>query len=511
MNIICPVKIITKYHNSKNILTKNIDKNIVKNNNYELNNYFHDHDDHENDIIFCYKICIGTLISYQENYYVITCYHGIQNYECINMCIKLDNEFRIIFMKEFFSLKPYDFSVLTFCDTEDIFLIKKYKYQESIIPFVFDSEIFKIENDLKINVLPNEEFENSDFMTDLNTEYIKCENIGYNISKIKSELYPPIPIIEIKINNYTNQLNYNGLSGSLIYDFHNNIYGMISYYDTDSNNLCSISPYCLQHFLIMSLSKQDIRSFCLCTKICSFNDDKNVGHIINNGYNISYKYSKSHNMRFKKNDIIQSVDDILFDENGNLYFKKMNIYVPLDTYFILKNKKKYKFNYYTKSNNNYIQITRNIYSIPLEKYIKFNLEHNYKLINYKGLIITEMSEELLNYYDNLDIKISGLIEDYYNNCYTFENKKIIIIINIEYDNISQDLSKVYKKIGLPLIKDIDDKYNIPIITKVNKIKINNLVDIEKEIKKSKLFFNIKFTQKNSIILYYDDTNVRLIK
>lgn len=524
MNIIIPVRILTKYIKNEpqdiwdpfRDISDNLNDLDNRVNLMRLDQHLDDSRNHQDEK---FKSCIATLISYGNEYYVITCYHGIQNNVDIHLLAKLGDEVISCKMDELYSLKEYDFSVLRFCNKDDISKIREYEgdhQNNSIMNIKF---LKGFPNNFKINYLSYEgdegdqeykEYEGNEHITGkLHIKQIRCEHIGYSISKIRSELYPPIPIIDIKINDILDDLSYEGLSGSLVTDHNDKVHGMISHYNIEYRTFCVIPSYCLKLFFVMSLTNDKVKSFCLSTKVCNFIDDR-TGHIITKGYNIVYKTVTDRDIKFKNYDLIECINDIPFDDSGNLYFKRIGIYVPLDTYFILENTKYHKFKYHVKKDlDNYVQAEKSIYPVPLEKYIRFDLEYHKKIIKYQGLVITEMSEQLLSYYDNLGIKISGKVEDHYNDCYSAINQKLVVIINIEYNKLPSNIFEIYKLIGLPLIRDTGGKYLIPIISKVDDIKINNLDEMEKIIFRSESYLSVRLeiAQKKAITLNYEGTNL----
>lgn len=459
-----------------------------------------------------FKTSIGTLISYNGEYYVIACYHGIQNNTAIYMFVKLDenndNEIITCKMKELYSIKQYDFSVLEFVGNKDIFEKIKINYKNNPNKLKMKIKFMKNLKDFKIHYLTNR-----DDNSKIEKKIICCVNVGYTISKIRSELYPGIPVIEIKITDILHEISHEGLSGSLLIN-ENKVYGIISYYDIIKNNFVVIPSYCLKLFLTMSLTLDKIKSFCISTKICNFLDNK-IGHKIMKGYNVIYKTDQYKDVKFKNYDIIYSVNDKLFNDDGDLYFDRINSYVPLDTYLLLENSKYYKIKYFTcqKNKENYTELEKIIYPVQIENYMKFDFEYHQKIIKHKGLVITEMSEQLLSYYDKLGIKIAGHIDDHYNDCYTATNQKIVVIMNIELDNVSPEIAEIYKLIGLPLIED-NNKHYIPIISKINDEKVNNLEETERKIlasNSSSISIRLEFLPSKYITLKYDDNNHIIIK
>lgn len=499
MNVIIPVRILTKYinHESEYLWNPSATKN----------EYLNDSKNHQD--AKC-KSCIATLISYGKEYYVITCYHGIQNHIKIKILARLDDEIISFKMKELYSLKQYDVSILGFCDDNKKYISKFAEYQENHQnSYKMKFKLNKKYDNLTINYLSHQDKKNksNDIRDNLYNKKITCNYIGYNLSKIRSELYPPIPVLNVKINNASNNINHEGLSGSLVTK-NNIIYGMISFYNIENKTFSVIPSYCLQLFLVMSLNNNTIKSYCFSTNVCDFAENK-IGHIITKNYNISYKTDTDQYIIFRKDDIIETINDIPFDDDGNLFFEKMKINVPLDTYFVLENSKYHKFKYYKKDGTDkYIPVEKSICPVQLNEYIKFDLDYHHKVIKYQGLIITEMSEQLLSYYNNLRIEISGKVLYHYNYCYSKTKQKIIVIINVQYDKLPNNLSEIYKRIELPLINE-GNIYYIPIISKINGKKINNLDELENIISenKSSLSILLETVHKKYITLNYKNNNL----
>lgn len=491
MNIITTVQILIKYIQEKPIDIYNPFKHSV------------DSKDEQNENFYDLRLCYGTVITYNNEYYILTCHHGIQNYETIHLISKVNNKSVICKLNELYSIKQYDFSVLRFDDPNDI---KKINHElvSSRLKYQLETET---DIKLMINYLPDKDNKDDNKVKGLFVGHnaLNANYIGYNIIKFRTEIYPAIPIIEIRITDTASWDIYQGLSGALVYNYQNEIYGIISNYDVMNKILCVIPSYCLYKFFIRSIKKDNIKSLCLSTKVCSF--DNKVGHEIDNTYNINYVDDKNKEVKFKKGDLIESINNQEFDKDGYVYIKDLNITVPLDTYCILEDYDLYKIKYYNKSKN-YVETIKQINLIPLDNIIRFNLYHNDKIIKYRGLVITEMSEQLIIYYNYLGIDITGLVNDYYNDCYTSTGQKILVVINIDYNELSNIETNIYKLISFPLIKTDIDSYIIPVVSKINNKKINNINDMEKLLS-NKSIIRFEFTQKKGLSIKYDDDKVSI--
>ena len=452
------------------------------------------------------RSCVGTLVRHCLKYYIITCYHLVKNHISIEVFVPLRKTFLEYPVQVLGSIKEYDFTVLQF--TGDTTEIEKVG-DSNIGNLVKNVETLSDQNDIELKYI-----------------YRYCKNVveknisvtynGYIFSKVTSELYPRIPIITISINISEDEISpelgfddssYEGLSGSLL-TARDKIYGIISYYDQDNKLFNVIPSYCFELFLDMVLQKDYIKAFCFSTDICNY-DDKNVGHIISKTHGITYRTDMDKEIKFKNSDLIESINGNTFNDDGNIYMEKLRIQVPVDTYVLLENSKYYTIKYYSKKDDSYVEFNKKVYTDNIAHHLKFNFEYCTKFIKFKGLVITEMSEELLKYYDAIGIPITGNVMDHYNKCYTANNQKIVIIVNIDH-NISEDLRSTYKTIGLPLMKDVTNKYCIGIISKIDGTKIDNIEHFEKYItinNDKDVSLKVDLARKTSFVLKYSGSSL----
>ena len=459
MNIICPVKVYAKC--------------LI----YKPSKYLDESETYQD--IFSQRECVGTLIMHLKKYYVLTCFHMIKSRHDndIQISVKInDQDTPSHEMIIFYSIEPYDFTILAFKDSCEL---DKIIDKITTNKYIFNTDI---------NDISSEKF--SLYGKSSKKKYPYYKFIGYGLHRLKSEMYPKIPLIEIKTYNKSKgQEIYKGLTGSLV-GHTNKIYGMITYIDKSNNIMHAIPSYCLILFFNMGIKGDEIKTICLSSKICSFGaKEEKTGHIVAKGYGITYVTKikdKTKEIMFRKDDIIESIDNINFNENGEIYMKEIGMYVPIDTYMTLTNNEKYQINYYTKRKGDHVQVKdRYFMPVPISKHLRFHLGYYKNVYKYKGLIITEMSEELLDYYNKQGIKLE-YIEDFYTECFTKKQEKLIVVIGVDYNDISSSIGEVYKGIGLPLVPFSDDKvtkYYIALITRMNSYKLNNLSELEQMISK----------------------------
>jgi hypothetical protein len=416
----------------------------------------------ENKKTLLYKKSNGLLVKYKNKYYVIACYHGIENYKSIEAIISINRRKSSYNMKELDSIFAYDFSVLEFIEESLIF-----------------SSIDTIKKEYYLNNLKKKV--RYKLLVD-NTEYINCKYNGYYIDSIKSKIYPKIPLIKILIKDKKHYESYQGTSGSLLLDNKNNIYGMVSYYDIIKKNIICIPMYCINKFFKIIVNKKKISTLLISTKLCDYNKN-NTGHIITNNNNIKYMMKEDSKFNFKENDIITSINNIKFNNAGYIHFKNMNIFIPLNTYLMLNNNNFNTINFYRKDKIEYKENIVKIKNLRIEKYNKFSIKQNLKIIKFNNLSIIELSENLLMELNSNNIKILGQVNNEYENCYG--NNKILAIIN--YDMKDNNYIHKYKNINIPIKNDkINTNCNLAIISKVNNTKIKSLNQLDNIIKKESI-------------------------
>ncbi|AYV83577.1 MAG: hypothetical protein Hyperionvirus8_61 [Hyperionvirus sp.] len=423
------------------------------------------------------RTSMGSLVSYGESYYVITTFNAIKN----NLEIEVQIN-KIYKMKLFYSIEPYDFTILRFSDPVN----------------------FEIEGDLKFQM-------EVDRATDVLGEgvRVRCEYDSTIVGCVRSELFPPIPLIVVRMES-------SALSGSLVMS-KNNILGMVTY--NIDKVVYALSAYCIVSFFMMGIKGEKIRGICVSSKVCEF--ENKIGHYITKSYPAIKYDTNRKKISFRKDDLIETIDELNFNENGDLYLKDLAMYVPLDTYIALRGKEYYGMVFHRRKGADYKLIDIKIAPVAIEKYLRIHLEYAPRVIKYRGLEITEFSEQLYQDYVAKGIKLAGYVEDYYTECFAprrdrdNDSQKLVVVKGIDYSAISQNIAERYKFLGLPLIAEHHDdstlKYYMAIITKINNKKIIDLEDLEKQLFKNKseaspnILLRFALYYKKSFNILYDHT------
>ena len=430
--------------------------------------------------------CNGIMVSYEDNIYILTCYHFIKNSIEIKTYIKNTKTEVILIEKN--SCIPYDFSVLVIKNNININNIS-------------DNNSFC----LNLSELDKKHFILNNIINDNNVikdNKIRCEYADIQSCEYGTNMFPYIPSIIVKI---ANQDDYSGLSGTALCDTDGTVYGIVSYYDQINNNIIVLPSYCLQYMLDNIVYNRKLTGVLLATEICDFTDSNNmsgIGLYITTTYGINYyiksKSDKHRKTKLNKGDLITKIDGKTITNDGKIYSEQLGIDIDINAYFMLVNNNKIAIEYSPKNTEKYINDSIN--KISFENYNIFDINQNKNIIKYNGLIITELSENLYKYYVSNGYVFSGLINWYYNNHIRSDGYKPVVIIDTE-DNINNNNN--YKHIGLPFIKTLENKYYLAIISKFDETKIMNLNQLKDVIDKS--------TNKDNIMKIYIDNRISSYK
>lgn len=266
--------------------------------------------------------------------------------------------------------------------------------------------------------------------------YFKIDNIDRKYVKIINQ-------IDIKtINHKSKKFNIvldiikneiGGLSGSIVSSDNKNI-GMVCKFEINNKKnefgIKSIPLFLIEKIVTNSVKNGETRLYGLYF-------DNNKCDIDYDGKNMSVMYVTKRNcpynngkkiFYFDEGDLILSVDGLYFNEHHSIFLEQINMYVPLDTYVLLK------LNIYTQTTIQY-KIAREYkneykirnYNISGKSYVQMlniNIYEN-KYIRWKDYIFMELSEKLLDFYDNLGIQLFNRT----NIKYSLNGEKIIILIN----------------------------------------------------------------------------------
>jgi hypothetical protein len=315
----------------------------------------------------------------------------------------------------------------------DILEITELEYKSTFFSSKYNFNIIRNETDCIILF---------DYIKEINDEFninkikLNCKLIKYNFINFIQNC-PPIPIYELDLISI-DDLDYIDLIGCP-FICNNEIIGMIQFYE---GKLIAIPIYILYKLLELYYNKCELSN----TFLNVF--DKNIVKINN------------------KNII-----------NNHIYSDEMNILIPINTYIMLYSLKD-KINIEQELCNKIKHMS--IKLKPLSELSLIPYENN-KIIRLNNLIIVQLTHDIYTYLTS-QYTIKGYAAEIYNkkNIYYKNNNKKnhhFIVVKVLWD----DTNDIFYKNGFPLIHN-NDGYIIPILSKINNIKINNInnfYDIQK--------------------------------
>ena len=451
------------------------------------------------------KHSIGSLIKLKEDYYILTCYHGIKDYELVNFySFNVSNK-----------IVKFGCKVDQISQEMDLALLKLEVKDKPIIDyFTMDNILINLStltNNSKVSVLSQEYKFVSETDIQIKNNKIDTEILELIFDNQQSLNMPKLPFLVIKLHDYK---HIDGLSGSPVM-LNDKLVGIISNVnDEDCINI--ISSVTIQRFLLEFLKCNKISGLCdmiADLKICRWEEDEKS----NTGFLVTNSYGKKNQDELCKNDIIYEVNNQKINNQGELYDAQLDCNVPISTFISLN---------YMADDDLEIKVLRQnkkseydqkkivLKLLPVERYKYVPLEFNQQHIECDGLIFIELNEELLQYYRNQNIILEGSLLEYY--CETPYKKKnqlndkIIIFVQINVDNINKQDLLILKRNNLPLVNLENNIYSFPILTKINNQKIKKLDDIRGLLlEKKSLYFRVEKNLK--MRLDYSENKLQQLK
>ena len=418
------------------------------------------------------KYSIGNLILIKDNIFVLSCYHGIKNHTEINMilhntsyvltCAAALPEYDLVLLKPNHIINCTDVSYYTI---NDIYRLIEKSY--CTIP------------SLKLNIFYNR----VDIVNIL-------QNISYDSVQIESPISmisPKIVYISFPCNMLNDQINIKGLSGSLLLNKHNSIIGMVT--SVIDEKIMVLHSSMIYRFL------KEYAETCTINGICNIPMDYKVvcvnntnGLMVLNAHSIQYKKSISsfdsninHYHCMEQSDIIMGINNKQILSNGNIKCDILGIDIPIDTYIGL--------NFYTGQPINIALLhqTKKKYEIlkfsidakPLKSMVKISYDINPEIMLLNGLVLSTLTENILTDFQSSLANITGDCVDIYdNNNYTNDGSQVIVLIDVDKEHMNDKQINEINTIGLPVVRNNDKSFSIPVLKKVNNNKINNFTNLK---------------------------------
>jgi hypothetical protein len=212
----------------------------------------------------------------------------------------------------------------------------------------------------------------------------------------------------------------------------------------------------------------------------SHNGAKCAGIVVDSTYDIQY------DEMVKAGDIIFRIDGKEISKDGMIFDQKMKTYVPFETYITMnfRNDDRVLMTLMRKElkTDDYKEMIVNVKTVPLCKIRTVQINHDNRYSTINGFVFTELTENIIEFYRNHNIYISGdLLERYAIESFgSVDQPRPIVLINIISSEFDKQHLDLVRKIGLPLLKKKNTKneYYLCILDTINKQKVTRLADIE---------------------------------
>jgi len=414
----------------------------------------------------CKKIC------------VITCHHitGTMNIESNAYASNIDNVIEKIPLKIIGSIPELDISVLEFVDND-----QEKKFTHTVKSNIYQKLSYVGENLEKIIIRA---------CSIVGTSENKIINISAPTSKatiindyVKSIIVPKFPIIRYKcdLNDFSEKIKYEGLSGSLLM-IDDNAVGMNISINEEKIDALPISLIIkLAESLVLN-PKRQMCGYHFTTRVVNdTSNPKMIYHYIKKTDDNSYPTFTKKKFRFKTGDIITKLNDIKFNYDGEIYDPDLEFYFPIKTYLTITHfcDDGVKFNIIRTTTESQKEITQIIGGIKFDNAHYVNIFNNHKYIYWKGFTFVELSEELIIDMNKVGINLEGEI---YNNFTIAQNNndKIIVLIDVDFQQFSKEYAYVLQNSGFPYVK-VPGGYQLLPIKKIDTKQICSISDLEKSL------------------------------
>lgn len=406
----------------------------------------------------------GILVNDEESQkiYMITPMKSHQYSKQLTVYLNINNQYVNITVKKLLDVMEFDLSIYM-CECKNYMKLVKYCYNLK----QFDYELKKYEK-IYVNSCNLTKNENKFGIQEINYQAL-IDNIIFD--NLTSKLLIKVPVYRLNIENIEDN---SILNGSPILDETNKFIGLISDYGKLDGKILGIPSYCIR-YVIDSINKNinvsNLNTIMVNTKLIPL---ENLNELYNCLY-VEENYGIKYNRIIPKNTFIHKVNNQTFDKMGLLYSDKLKYSLPLSSYILLHNEiTNYTFDMIY---NNEKQNTFRINVIPnnYKKDLTITPDFNYQCLIINGLVFIQASEEYLKSLSVIDIE--GDLKNEFERPINSQGNKLLILVDVLYEKISDNLGNIYRTNNLPLINIEKSKYFIPILKKINGEHIKNIQDI----------------------------------
>lgn len=186
--------------------------------------------------------------------------------------------------------------------------------------------------------------------------------------------------------------------------------------------------------------------------------------------------TKTYCSQIKIDDVITSINGLNFNKYG--FINSVNL--PMDTWISMNNFKKIVLTLFrdVKKNDDYQKIDVAVTPHFINTKIKIPISSKIDYCMWSGLIFIQLTEEILKYYHNLGTSLyTSLIEHHFNNPFDDNEKKIIVMIDMDKTHMSPKIQDLFSKYNLPISQPKMNIFDVPVVTKCDGKNVKNLADL----------------------------------
>ena len=316
---------------------------------------------------------------------------------------------------------------------------------------------------------------------------LDCINKYISFERQTSFNIPLLPFINLTLSELEDE-SISGISGTLILNKRDQIVGMVTCLNSESNIVSVIPCITIERFLKEFIKHNVYMGLCdIIAKMdaCEIeDDDSNIINcfIVNDNYNIKYSsntltYPAANSVNLKKKDMIYKIANLDIGKDQCIFFEKINHRVPVPTYIALNYiaDETIQLHVLRECSDDFEEKEININARPIWSAKYINIPYNNKFINLSGFIFIELCEELIDLYRNHNIVLSGsIIKHITESPFRNTDDSVLVLIDILRNKFLDDEIKKIDAIGLPLHNISLNQYSLAQVQKVNKRRIKNI-------------------------------------
>jgi len=451
------------------------------------------------------KMSNGIIFNCLHKTYIATCYHSIINAYKIDVMIN--------------QKKIYTASIIAKCKEFDLTILETTVPNKNIISrdVLFEKKIVSNKDLVMKYINVNKKIFDNKIEIDVVTSQI--DNLSFEHGDSYNDII--VPYYNIKISeSFDFEMDLGGISGSAVY-CDDKIIGIMTSINKVTQLFKVVPSICITRLLNEIEQTSKFRGLCSFVfdydkyNVTADNGTTYDGFVVTNNYKIKYNDNKTNNINNK--DILISFDDKIIANKNYVYDETANILLPFSTFISLNyfdssliKIRLFRESLKIKDDYDLIYIHIKMKTINSMRVIK-TFDDSFNVVDINGLIFMQLTEELIDQYERHNIKLHDNIKKYYKeknkSILTDKNQNIIVITNIKRRMMSNKIISKIDNYGLPLIHmDSDENdntftYVLPIVTKVNDKKIEDMSDLGQKINKIDLRIdkNISIYLENGVI------------